>query len=219
VTSAILAELERLAVVPVVEIDEVSAAVPLADALAAAGITTMEITLRTAGALDAIRAVTSERPDFLVGAGTITSALDVEAATLAGARYLVSPGRTDVLTEAARSVGIPYIPGAVTPTEVMAAAEADLTHVKFFPAGAFGGADALLSLSTPLTGLGLRFMPTGGIRPENLSRYLSIPAVFAVGGTWIAARDLLRERRFDEITRRAREAMGVRDDREHGGTA
>jgi len=208
-TDSVLATLAGLRIVPVVEIEEVSSALPLADALIEAGLPAMEVTLRTPAALAAIREVRRERPGFLVGAGTLLTAADVSAAATAGAQFLVSPGRTDALTAAARDSGLELVPGAVTPSEIMGALDAGHTHVKFFPAAQYGGAAAISSLAAPLAATGVRFMPTGGIRPESLASYLAVAAVFAVGGTWIAPRDLLREARFDVVAERAVAALAV----------
>lgn len=206
-TSDVVEQLEAVRVVPVVEIVEVATAVPLARALAEAQLPAMEVTLRTPAALDAIRAIAAEMPDFAVGAGTLLTSADVFAAAEAGARFLVSPGRTDVLTVAAHETGLPFVPGAVTASEVMLAVEAGHRRIKFFPAEQSGGAAAIASLVAPLRALGVRFMPTGGIRPENVHQYLSITEVFAVGGTWIAPRDVLAAGRFDTVTHRARAAL------------
>ncbi len=208
-TVDVLSVLDRVRVVPVVEIVDATTAVPLARALAAAGLPAVEITLRTPAALDAIRAIADEVPDFALGAGTLLTPADVRAAVRAGARFLVAPGRTAALSAAAEETGLPFVPGAVTASEVMAAAEAGHRRVKFFPAEQSGGAAGLAALIAPLRALGLRFMPTGGIRPDNLPAYAAIDEVFAVGGTWIAPRDVLAAGRFEIVTERARNAIAV----------
>lgn len=213
--SSVLERLGVLRVVPVVEIPDPASAVPMAEALADAGLPAAEITLRTPAALDAIRAVVAEVPGFLVGAGTLLTPRDVQDAAAAGAAFLVSPGRTTPLDGAARDVGLPFVPGAVTASEVMAAVEAGHRHVKFFPAGASGGPAALTALSAPLAGARVRFMPTGGIRPENAPEYLSLPSVFAVGGTWVAARDLVATGAWGTVRERAAEAVRLASDAPH----
>lgn len=198
--------LRALRVVPVVEIGDVDHAVPLARALAEGGFPAMEVTLRTPAALEAIAAVAAELPDFLLGAGTLLTPGDVDRAATAGARFLVSPGRTGALETAAAATGLPFVPGAVTASEVMAAVDAGHRLVKFFPAAQSGGAAALSSLAAPLRASGVGFMPTGGIRLENLPEYLGVPEVVAVGGTWIAPRALVDAGDFTGITALARTA-------------
>ncbi len=206
-TQEIFAALARMRIIPVVEIDDIATGVKLARTLTAAGLPVMEVTLRTPNALAVIREISSEMPDFLLGAGTLLSARDVDAAASAGAHFLVSPGRTDSLTRAATTSGLPLVPGAITASEVMAAVDAGHSHVKFFPAAQFGGAAAIAAMVPPLRASGVMFMPTGGIRPENAMDYLSLDAVFAVGGTWIASKDLLAAQRFEVISERALAAI------------
>jgi 2-dehydro-3-deoxyphosphogluconate aldolase/(4S)-4-hydroxy-2-oxoglutarate aldolase len=206
---AVFAQLRRLRIVPVVEVQDAERAVDLARALSGAGLPAAEITLRTPAALDAIAAIADALPDFLVGAGTLLGPEQVHAAQEAGARFGVSPGFTPALSSAAASAGLPFIPGAVTASEILAASGAGHRHLKFFPAESSGGADAVSSYAGPFAGAGIAFMPTGGIRPETFSRYLSLPNVFAVGGTWIAPRDAITEGRFDEIRHSARAASAL----------
>jgi len=201
--------LRALRVVPVVEIVDAATAVPLARALEAGGLPAMEITLRTPAALDALAAVAAEMPDFLLGAGTLLGPRDVEAATEAGARFLVSPARTDALDDAARATGLLFVPGVSTATEALTAIDAGHLLLKFFPAEQSGGAAGLRSLATPLRAAGVGFMPTGGIRPDNLADYLRVPEVAAVGGTWIAPRQLLATGDLDEVTARAAAARAT----------
>ncbi|MDJ0334053.1 bifunctional 4-hydroxy-2-oxoglutarate aldolase/2-dehydro-3-deoxy-phosphogluconate aldolase [Salinibacterium sp. G-O1] len=196
--------LAKLGVVPVVEIADASTAVALADALTAGGLPALEVTLRTPAALDAIRAIAEARPDVLVGAGTLLDAGMLDQAVAAGARFLVSPGLTPSLGDAARASGLPFIPGAVTASEAMAAIDAGFNVLKFFPAAASGGPAAISALAAPLGGAGVRFMPTGGIRANTLQDYLDIPAVIAVGGTWIADTASINSQDWDGITARAR---------------
>ncbi|RWZ49811.1 bifunctional 4-hydroxy-2-oxoglutarate aldolase/2-dehydro-3-deoxy-phosphogluconate aldolase [Labedella phragmitis] len=207
--SDVLAELGSLRIVPVVEIERVEDAVPLADALAAGGLPAVEITLRTASALDAVRAIADARPEFLLGAGTIITASDAQRAAEAGARFLVSPGLTPTLAAAVRQLDLPFIPGAVTAGEAMAAVEEGWDLVKFFPAETSGGIAAITALAGPFATRGVRFMPTGGIRPANLDRYLASPVVAAVGGTWIATAQHLRDGDYAGITERASAAVSA----------
>lgn len=187
-----LSVLERLAagrLVPVVVLDDAADAGPLADALVAGGLPVAEVTFRTAAAADSIR-VMADRGDILVGAGTVLTAAQVDQAVDAGARYIVSPGTSRAVVERAQELGVPVLPGAISATEVQAALELGLTTVKFFPAGTSGGAAAIAALAAPFGGV--RFVPTGGVGVRNLGEYLALPAVAAVGGSWMVPRDLVR---------------------------
>ena len=188
---AVLDELAEHRLVPVVVIDEAGQAGPLAEGLVAGGLPVAEVTFRTAAAADSIRAM-ADRGDVLVGAGTILTAGQVDAAVAAGARYIVSPGTSRAVVERAREHGVVALPGAVTATEIQAALELDVTTVKFFPAATSGGSEAIAALAAPFSGL--RFVPTGGIGPANLAAYLALPSVAAVGGSWMVPRDLVRRR-------------------------
>ncbi|KHK96363.1 hypothetical protein LK09_15365 [Microbacterium mangrovi] len=205
----VLAEVAQIRVVPVVEIDDVATAVPLARALTAGGIRTMEVTLRTPAALDAIRAVAAEVEGFLVGAGSVVTTDQVAAAAAAGAVYGVSPGWHPSLSAAAADAAFPYVPGVVTPSEVLDAAAHGHRRLKFFPAGVYGGAATLRSFSGPFGALGVSFMPTGGVTPASLPDFLALPNVFAVGGTWVAARGTIAAGDTPSITRAAREAAAA----------
>ena len=198
-SAELFAQLAAARIVPVVEITDANTAVDLARALLAGGLPVMEVTLRTPAALGAIRAIRAEVEGFIVGAGTLLSPGQIAAASAAGAHFGVSPGFTPTLSAAATDLGLPFLPGTVTASEILAAAELGHTHLKFFPAEQSGGAAAIASLAAPLAGLGISFMPTGGIRPAGLGDYLRLPSVFAVGGTWIAPRDAITEGRFEEI--------------------
>jgi len=169
-------------IVPVVVLDDASFAPDLADALAAGGIPTAEITLRTPAALDAIRAIAG-RSGFAVGAGTVTTAAQVDAAVDAGATYLVSPGFDDAVAERAAALGIPFIPGVATATEIQRAIAAGLERVKLFPAGAVGGAAAIRAFGGPFPDV--RFLPSGGVSAANAAEYLGLGNVFAVSGSWM----------------------------------
>lgn len=186
-----IAEICRLApVVPVLIVDEVAHAAPLARALVAGGLRALEVTLRTPVALDAIRAMADAVPDAVVGVGTLRSAADVKAAAAAGARFGVSPGLSPAVLDAAAAVGLPMLPGVATPSEAMAAAERGLDTLKFFPAEANGGVPVLKAWASPLAGL--TFCPTGGVGPGNAADYLALPNVVCVGGSWVAPADKVR---------------------------
>jgi 2-dehydro-3-deoxyphosphogluconate aldolase/(4S)-4-hydroxy-2-oxoglutarate aldolase len=195
-------------VIPVLTIKDAAVAVPLARALVAGGLPVIEVTLRTPAALDAIRAIAREVPEAVVGAGTITRVEDIQAATAAGSRFLVSPGTPAALAEALAEVPVPVLPGCATVTEAMALAARGFTALKFFPAEPSGGAAFLKSLSGPLPGL--VFCPTGGIDVAKAPTYLALANVGAVGGSWIVPDDALASGDFARITALARAARALR---------
>ncbi|MGN6769253.1 MAG: 2-dehydro-3-deoxy-phosphogluconate aldolase [Rhizobiaceae bacterium] len=203
-TDKLLPILEGQPVIPVLKIDRLADAVPLARALAAGGLPAVEITLRTPDAIDAIRLVSDEVPEALVGAGTILSARNFEQAVDAGARFIVSPGTTQELLDCARASDVPFLPGGITPSEIMSLGEEGYSILKFFPAEQAGGAAFLKSLASPLAGI--RFCPTGGISLANAHDYLGLSNVICVGGSWVAPDDLLKAKDWDGITTLARQA-------------
>ncbi|MBN1892642.1 MAG: bifunctional 4-hydroxy-2-oxoglutarate aldolase/2-dehydro-3-deoxy-phosphogluconate aldolase [Clostridiales bacterium] len=191
-------------VVPVVAISDARLAVPAAKALLAGGITTMEVTFRTDCAADAIRAIAEEVPEMLVGAGTVLNEDHALKAWAAGARFLVSPGYDEDLVDFCLEQEFPIIPGCVTPTEIMRALSRNLSILKFFPANIYGGVNAIKSLSSVFRDV--KFVPTGGIGPDDLEEYLSLPSVFAVGGSWLCSESDISAGRFDRITELAAQA-------------
>ncbi|GAB2689591.1 bifunctional 4-hydroxy-2-oxoglutarate aldolase/2-dehydro-3-deoxy-phosphogluconate aldolase [Thalassiella azotivora] len=195
-------------VVPVVVVDDAADAVPLARALAAGGVRVVEITLRTAAGLDAIQRVAAEVPDVLVGAGTVTTPDQVDAVRRAGARFLVTPGTTDRLLDAALDSGVPVLAGTSTLSEMLRLAERGLEAMKFFPAEVSGGRAYLSAVHGPLPDL--RFCPTGGIGPGNAADYLALPNVGCVGGSWLTPRDAVRAGDWDRVTDLARAACALR---------
>ena len=192
--------------VPVVVVDDVAHAEPLAAALVAGGLPVAEVTFRTPAAEGAIRTMAS-RGDMLVGAGTVLTVDQVDRAVAAGASYVVSPGLSRAVVERCREHGVLALPGAVTATEVQAALELGLTTVKYFPAGTSGGAAAIRALAAPFGGV--TFVPTGGVGPKNLHEYLAIPAVLAVGGSWMVPRDVVAAGGFDQVTSLTAEAVAL----------
>lgn len=200
-------ELCRLApVIPVIVIDDLAHARPLAEALVAGGLPVLEVTLRTACALDAISAM-AEVPGAVAGAGTVLNAAHMKAAKAAGARFAVSPGATPALLDAARVEEVPLLPGAQTCSELMALLEQGYHVQKFFPAEAIGGAGALKSIGGPLPQV--TFCPTGGITPELAPSYLSLANVACVGGSWVAPKALMQAGDWAQITELARAAAGL----------
>ncbi|MFC4004629.1 bifunctional 4-hydroxy-2-oxoglutarate aldolase/2-dehydro-3-deoxy-phosphogluconate aldolase [Prauserella oleivorans] len=194
-------------VLPVVVLDRAEDAVPAAEALLAGGIRAIEVTLRTPTALDAIGRIAERVPDIVVGAGTITRPEHARQAAQAGAAFLVTPGVTDAVLDAASATGLPLLPGAATVSEAMRLAERGLDTLKFFPAEASGGAAALAAIGGPLPDL--LFCPTGGITAENAPRYLALPNVGCVGGTWLTPRDTLAARDYARIEALAKEASAL----------
>lgn len=197
----------RSRVVPVIVLSEAKQAVPLAHALLEGGIDVMEITLRSDVALDAIEAVAKAVPQMHLGAGTVTRASDVPRVIDAGARFALSPGCTDALVDAMRATGLPFIPGVMTPGEVMRARDQGFTLMKLFPAQQAGGIGMLKALGAPIPDV--RFCPTGGVSPENLRDFLALPNVAMAGGSWLTPADALREGDWARITRLAREATAL----------
>ncbi|HEY8664516.1 MAG TPA: bifunctional 4-hydroxy-2-oxoglutarate aldolase/2-dehydro-3-deoxy-phosphogluconate aldolase [Propionibacteriaceae bacterium] len=184
-------------IVPVVVLHDAKDAEPLGRALIAAGLPVAEVTFRTAAAVESIRAMSAVE-GLIVGAGTVLNPAQVEQALEAGASFIVSPGlRRDVVL-AAQAAGIPVLPGAVTPSEIMAAQELGLDTVKFFPANVYGGAAAIKALSAPFGSM--RFVPTGGVSVSNLFDYLSLGCVPAVGGSWMVPVDAIREGAFAHVS-------------------
>ncbi|MFJ2826426.1 bifunctional 4-hydroxy-2-oxoglutarate aldolase/2-dehydro-3-deoxy-phosphogluconate aldolase [Streptomyces sp. NPDC087263] len=200
--------LDLAPVVPVVVLKDAADAVPLARALVAGGLPVIEVTLRTPAALDAIRAVAAEVPDAVVGAGTVLSPAQVAQSVDAGARFLVSPGWTDVLLAAMEGSGVPFLPGVSTTSEVVALLERGVRDMKFFPAQAAGGTAYLRSLAGPLPQA--RFCPTGGIGLASAPEYLALPNVGCVGGSWMLPEDAVAARDWGRIESLAREAAALR---------
>jgi 2-dehydro-3-deoxyphosphogluconate aldolase/(4S)-4-hydroxy-2-oxoglutarate aldolase len=189
--------LDRVPVIPVVVIDELEHAVPLARALVAGGVPVIEMTLRTPVALDAIARVSAEVPEILLGAGTIVEPAQAKQAVDAGAQFLVSPGSTPALLRAMADTGLPHLPGVATVSEVLGLLEQGYTEMKFFPAEASGGAAFLKAISSPVPAA--RFCPTGGVSPDNAGSYLALPNVGCVGGSWITPGDAVRAGDWDRV--------------------
>jgi 2-dehydro-3-deoxyphosphogluconate aldolase/(4S)-4-hydroxy-2-oxoglutarate aldolase len=197
----------RLGVLPVVEVPTADAAAPLAEALIAGGMPAAEITLRTEAGLEALRTMRRLQPDMLVGAGTVRTVEDAKRVVDAGAQFIVSPGTNPEVNEYACAQGVPVLSGACTPTEVDLALRSGASAVKFFPAEAMGGIPVLKALAGPFRDVS--FVPTGGVKPENLADYLSLPNVLGCGGTWITGGSLIADGRFDRIEQFAREAVSI----------
>jgi 2-dehydro-3-deoxyphosphogluconate aldolase/(4S)-4-hydroxy-2-oxoglutarate aldolase len=192
-------------IVPVVTAHTARQGADIAAALAEGGLPVAEITFRTPAAAEAIAAAVRERPDVLVGAGTVIRPEQVDQAVAAGARFIVSPGTSRAVIDRCGSLGIPILPGAVTATEIQAALEAGGRVLKFFPAEASGGASTLRALAAPFGDV--EFVPTGGIGPDTLAAYLSIPQVRAVGGSWMLPADAVRDGDWTRVTGLTKDAV------------
>ena len=192
-------------VVPVLVINDVEKAVPLAKALMEGGIKVLEVTLRTPAAIDVIKRIADEVPDSLIGAGTVTNAQQLKAVVEAGAKFAISPGMTADLLKAGMDADIPLIPGISSTSDLMKGKDAGYTHMKFFPAEASGGVKAIKSISGPFPDV--TFCPTGGIGPNNYNDYLALNNVKCVGGSWLAPDDAIESGDWARITQLAKEAV------------
>jgi 2-dehydro-3-deoxyphosphogluconate aldolase/(4S)-4-hydroxy-2-oxoglutarate aldolase len=191
-------------VIPVIVLNDVSHAVPLARALIAGGIRMLEVTLRTPEALACIEAIARNVPEAVVGAGTVRSAADAQACAMAGARFVVSPGYTHAVGQACRDAGLPLLPGVATGSEIMAACEDGLSELKFFPAIQAGGIAMLKAWGGPFGDV--RFCPTGGVTVANAPEFLALPNVVCVGGSWLTPTDALARGGWAQITALAHQA-------------
>jgi 2-dehydro-3-deoxyphosphogluconate aldolase/(4S)-4-hydroxy-2-oxoglutarate aldolase len=205
----VLERIQQTAVVAVLVVDRAEDAVPLARALLAGGIGAMELTLRTPVAIDALRAVVAEVPEMLPGIGTILTPEQVREVAQSGAAFGVAPGLNRRVIETAQQVGLPFAPGVATPSELEAALELGCREVKLFPAEPLGGMAYLNSMAAPYTHLGVRFIPLGGLSADNCAAYLQSPLVLAIGGSWLAPRDLIARHDWAAITDRAARATAI----------
>ena len=195
-------------VIPVIVLHDVADAVPMARALVAGGIRMLEVTLRTTQALACIEAIAKEVPEAVVGAGTVRSTADVQAATMAGARFAVSPGYTHALGQACRDAGLALLPGVATGSEIMQAQEDGFTALKFFPAMQAGGVVMLKAWRGPF--FDVKFCPTGGITLQNASEFLALPNVVCVGGSWLVPADAVAQGDWARVTQLALETQGLK---------
>lgn len=198
---------QQTRIVPVVTIEDLDTAVPIAQALVKGGIDTIEITLRSQVGLEAIRAVHDNVTNCRVCAGTITESDQLAEVKKAGAAFAVSPGITLTLLDTAASLDIPFMPGVCTPSEILAAKELGCRYLKFFPANLSGGIAALKNFSVLFPDM--QFLPTGGINTNNLEDYLAMPNVFCTGGSWLTPKDLVANKQWDKITELAKQATSI----------
>jgi len=200
-------QIQRVGVIPVIEIENADAAVPLGKAMSKGGISILEITFRTGAAAKAIKQLTQSCPDILVGAGSVINMDQVQTAIKAGAKFIVSPGVSMSVVEWCLVNNMPVFPGVSTPSEVIAMVNCGLKTLKYFPAEGLGGISYLKAISAPFPEV--KYIPTGGISTKNLADYLSKPFVRACGGSWLATRDMINSGEFDRIEKLAREASEI----------
>lgn len=203
--STVAEKIAGFGVVPVVVLDDVKDAAPLAKALVEGGLPCAEVTFRTAAAEESIRIMATEYPDMFVGAGTVLTIEQVDRAVVAGAKFIVSPGFDPEIVDYCLEKEIPVFPGCITPSEVAQAVKRGLKVVKFFPAEQFGGVATIKAMAAPY--VGLKFMPTGGVSAKNLESYLSCDKIIACGGSWMVKGDLVKAGKFDEIKNLTEEAV------------
>ncbi len=201
----LIEKIQATAVIPVIKIDNVEDALPLAEALKKGGLCAAEVTFRTDAAEESIRRIAKAYPDFLIAAGTVLTPEQADKAMDAGAAFIVSPGTNPEVVRHCNEKGYPIIPGVCTPSEVEMAMSLGLTYLKFFPAEAAGGVKMIKAMAAPYTKI--KFMPTGGIGVGNIADYLNCKAVFACGGSWMVPSDKIAEGKFDEIEALTREAV------------
>ena len=201
----IIEQISRIGIVPVIALEDAKDAAPLAKALQRGGIGCAEVTFRTKAAQEAIRIMTKECPEMLVGAGTVLNAQQVDQAVEAGAKFIVSPGLNPATVSYCVEKKIPVLPGTANPSDIEAALSLGLDTVKFFPAEAAGGIKMIKAMSAPYGNV--KFMPTGGINADNLKEYLDFEKVIACGGSWMVKKDLIKAGKFEEIERLTAEAV------------
>ena len=199
--------IKEIGVVPVVKIDNIEDTQPLMEALIRGNLPVAEITFRTACAEEAIRIASKNYPDMLVGAGTVITSAQAIRAIEAGAKFIVGPGYSATVAKVCQTRDIPYLPGCVTPTEIITALDAGIDTVKFFPASVYGGLKAIKALAAPFTTV--KFIPTGGVSADNLAEFLAFPKIVACGGSWMVADALVKAKNWAEIERLANEAVEI----------
>jgi len=200
--------LARQPVIPVVQIDDVADAVPLANALVKGGLPVIEITLRSDAALDALKAIVDQVPQAIVGAGTVLTRAQYNQAAEYGAKFIVTPGYNSELFGAAVFSPVPTLLGAITPGEILEAMHRGYHHLKFFPAQASGGIEFMKALAGPFPQI--KFCPTGGITVQNAAEWLALPNVICVGGSWLTPKELIQQKKWEAITQLAQQAMQLR---------
>ena len=200
-------DLHKFPVIPVIVIYQADDAEPLAEALLAGGLSIIEVTFRTAAAAESIERITNAFPEMQVGAGTVVTPQQAKRAIDAGSQFGLAPGTDPETIAYFRERGVPFIPGVMTPTDIQTAVKAACTSLKFFPAGVAGGPKLLKAMAAPYASLGIKFCPTGGVTLDNMRDYLSMPEVFAVGGTWLATKPQIQNGEWSTITQQVKDAL------------
>lgn len=206
-----LQRIEHSGVIAVLILEDASDAVPLAQALLRGGVDAMELTLRTESAIDSLKQIREHVPEMLAGIGTVLRVDQIDEILAAGAHFAVSPGLNPDVVRKAQKVGLPFAPGVMTPSDIESAIQLGCRELKFFPAEPSGGLRMLSSIRAPYAHLGIRFIPLGGVNAENMASWVSHPGVFGVGGSWLTPKDAIKNKNWDEITRRAAEAREIAD--------
>lgn len=202
-----MSQLDQFPVIPVIVIEDLADARPLANALLEGGLKIIEVTLRTAAAAGAIEAIASEFPEMLVGAGTVVTPEQAKLAIDSGSQFGLAPGTDPETIAYFKQRNLPFIPGIMTPSDIQTAVKAGCQHLKFFPAGDAGGPKRLKAMAAPYANLGVQFCPTGGVSLDNMNDYLSIPEVFAIGGSWLATKAQIAAKDWSTITTQVRDAL------------
>lgn len=205
--SEVLSQLKKMGIVPVVKLDKVEDAIPLAKALCDGGLPCAEVTYRTDAAEESIRVITKEYPNMLVGAGTVLTIEQVDSAVAAGAKFIVSPGLNPKVVKHCLEIGVPITPGCANPSDIEQALELGLDLVKIFPAESIGGLSTIKAMAAPY--VNMRFMPTGGINAKNINSYLEFPKIIACGGSWMVKEDLVNAGDFNKIKELTKEAVAT----------
>ncbi|MGZ0657649.1 bifunctional 4-hydroxy-2-oxoglutarate aldolase/2-dehydro-3-deoxy-phosphogluconate aldolase [Coraliomargarita sp. W4R72] len=202
-----MSDLHKFPVIPVIVLDDANDAEPLAEALLAGGLNIIEVTFRTAAAAESIERIAKAFPEMQVGAGTVVTPEQAKRAIDAGSKFGLAPGTDPETIAYFNQQGVPFIPGIMTPSDIQAAVKAGCTSLKFFPAGAAGGTKLLKAMAAPYANLGIKFCPTGGVTLDNMNDYLSMPEVFAIGGTWLATKAQIQAKEWGTITQQVKDAL------------
>lgn len=205
----IIENLEKARIIPVIILENPDDTIPLCEALQQGGITVGEITFRTAAAAQALTIARERMPEFIFGAGTITTERDLTECIKAGAHFAVAPGCNPRIVRSSQERNLPFFPGVCTPTDIELALELGCSVLKFFPADAIGGTRMLKAIYAPYGHRGIRFIPTGGISEANLKEYLSLPGVLAIGGSWLVEKTLIKEKNWKRITQLTKDALFI----------
>ena len=202
-----MSQLHKFPVIPVIVLDDADDAVPLAEALLEGGLNIIEVTFRTAAAAESIRRIAKAFPLMQVGAGTVVTLDQAKQAIDAGSKFGLAPGTDPETIAYFKEQDIPFVPGVMTPSDIQTAIKAGCDSLKFFPAGAAGGTKLLKAMSAPYANLGVKFCPTGGVSLDNMNNYLSMPEVFAIGGSWLATKAQIKAQDWSTITQQVKDAL------------